>query len=37
MPRIVLPRSLAHTLRIEVCECIQLRIEPFDLLNVRFG
>src|ERR1019366_4447292 len=27
----------ADTIRVEVGECVQLRIEPGDLLNVRFG
>jgi hypothetical protein len=37
MPRIMLPRPLTDTLRIEVGECIQLRIQPLNLLNVRLG
>jgi hypothetical protein len=31
------PRLRAHTLRVEVSEYIQLRIQPFDLPDVRLG
>jgi hypothetical protein len=31
------PRLRTHTLRVEISECIQLRIEQLDLLNVCLG
>ena len=36
-PRVVLPRAIADTLRIEVGEYVQLRIQSLDLLDVRLG
>ena len=37
LPRVVLARPFAHALRIEVGKDIQLRIQPFDLRDVRLG
>ncbi len=37
MPRIVFPRPLAHPLRVEISEHVQLRIQPLDLANVGLG
>jgi hypothetical protein len=33
----VLPRPLAHALRIEIREYIQLRVQPLNLPDVRLG